>query len=87
MKPRPSAFAIVPLALLLPGCATIGGRPSTASTVATPTTWTQTAIAARSGALDTAALVDWWKRFNDPVLDALISDALAHNPDVRIACR
>ena len=85
MKPRPSAFAIVPLALLLPGCATIGGRPSTASTVATPTTWTQTAIAARPGALDTAALADWWKRFNDPVLDALISDALAHNPDVRIA--
>ena len=85
MKPRPSAFAIVPLALLLPGCATIGGRPSTASTVATPTTWTQTAIAPRPGALDTAALADWWKRFNDPVLDALISDALAHNPDVRIA--
>ncbi len=85
MKPRPSAFAIIPLALLLPGCATIGGHTSTASTVATPQTWTQTTIAARPGGLDTAALADWWKRFNDPVLDELISDALAHNPDVRIA--
>ncbi len=85
MKPRPSVLAIFPLALLLPGCATIGGRPSTASTVATPQAWTQTTTPARPGALDTAALADWWKRFHDPVLDQLISDALAHNPDVRIA--
>lgn len=27
----------------------------------------------------------WWEQFNDPVLDALIQDALANNKDVRIA--
>ena len=26
--------------------------------------------------------VDWWKRFNDPVLTALVEEALAHNQDL-----
>lgn len=33
---------------------------------------------------DTASTV-WWKQFNDPVLDQLIADALAHNRTVKIA--
>ncbi|MDX9820160.1 MAG: efflux transporter outer membrane subunit [Desulfococcus multivorans] len=32
-----------------------------------------------------AADTDWWKQFNDPVLDDLIAEALAHNKNVRIA--
>ncbi len=28
---------------------------------------------------------DWWRLYNDPVLDGLIQDALAHNTDVRAA--
>ena len=28
---------------------------------------------------------EWWKRFDDPVLDRLITDALASNKDLRIA--
>lgn len=36
---------------------------------------------------EVAATADlaWWKRFDDPVLDALIADALANNRSVRIA--
>lgn len=33
--------------------------------------------------LDTGRLATWWKRFNDPVLDRLITDALQSSPDVR----
>ena len=35
-------------------------------------------------AADTAN-TDWWKQFNDPVLDALIAEALANNLNVKIA--
>jgi outer membrane protein, multidrug efflux system len=35
-------------------------------------------------AADTAN-TDWWKQFNDPVLDGLIADALANNLNVKIA--
>lgn len=28
---------------------------------------------------------DWWKLFNDPALDRLVAEALAHNTDVRVA--
>jgi len=28
---------------------------------------------------------DWWKLYDDPVLDSLIHDALAANTDVRVA--
>ncbi|HEY3277675.1 MAG TPA: efflux transporter outer membrane subunit [Syntrophorhabdaceae bacterium] len=31
------------------------------------------------------ANTQWWKHFNDPVLDLLIAEALAHNRDVKIA--
>ena len=84
MKPRPSVF-LIPLALLLPGCTTTGSHPSTTSSVDTPQIWTRSATPAQSGALDTADLAAWWTRFNDPVLDQLVSDALAHNPGVRLA--
>lgn len=32
-----------------------------------------------------AQLADWWKQFNDPILDELIESALAGNPGVRTA--
>lgn len=34
---------------------------------------------------DTAALAEWWRQFRDPVLDALVADALAANPDMNSA--
>lgn len=35
--------------------------------------------------LDTAAIKQWWKRFNDPVLDAVIDQALVASPDIQTA--
>ena len=35
-------------------------------------------------AADTANL-EWWKQFDDPVLDALIAEALANNNNVKVA--
>ena len=34
---------------------------------------------------DDTANTDWWKAFGDPVLDALIAEALAHNLNVKVA--
>lgn len=31
------------------------------------------------------ANTDWWKEFQDPVLDSLITEAIAHNKDIKIA--
>jgi outer membrane protein TolC len=44
-------------------------------------------ISANSPAVRPLAPVqgDWWRLYNDPVLDGLITDALAHNTDVRAA--
>ena len=35
--------------------------------------------------LNTALIRQWWKRFNDPVLDALIGQGLASSPDLKTA--
>lgn len=56
--------------------------PVSAPTVAVPAQWQHTAT---SSALDTAALTEWWHRFNDPTLDALVARALQASPDLRSA--
>ncbi|WP_294121292.1 efflux transporter outer membrane subunit [Sphingomonas sp.] len=70
-------------ALALAACA-VGpdyAAPKSASAAAGPF------IAAKGPALAPLAPVqgDWWRLYNDPVLDGLIADALAHNTDVRAA--
>lgn len=68
-------------ALALAACATgpdyaAPGHPATASGTFVST----------SGAV-TAQPVEgnWWRLYNDPVLDGLVTDALAHNTDIRVA--
>ncbi|MCD5362259.1 transporter, partial [Chromobacterium aquaticum] len=41
----------------------------------------QVQIAAQNPAI----AMDWWKQFNDPVLDRLIAEALEHNQDLAAA--
>ena len=55
--------------------------PATASAAAGPF------VAANSPAVQPLAPVqgDWWRLYNDPILDGLVKDALAHNTDVRAA--
>lgn len=37
------------------------------------------------GSLDTGSLRQWWKRFNDPILNSLIEEALRASPDIKTA--
>jgi len=76
-------LAILVSALALAACSTGPDyiRPATSSAAAGPF------VAANSQAVRPLAPVpdDWWQLYNDPVLDGLITDALAHNTDVRAA--
>ncbi|MFA6960295.1 MAG: efflux transporter outer membrane subunit [Opitutaceae bacterium] len=90
MRPHPflrscSRRTIPALALLLlPACTTTGFKaPATTSSVTTPALWQQTTTT--GGTLDAQSLAVWWTRFNDPILDQLIDDALANSPDIRTA--
>jgi NodT family efflux transporter outer membrane factor (OMF) lipoprotein len=53
------------------------------SSIAVPSKWNAKSPNGRP--LDTAALEKWWRRFNDPALDQLISQALAASPDIKTA--
>lgn len=75
-------FAVPSFALLLSSCATAPQK--NISGVAIPSQWSQPATTS-AAPLNTAALAAWWERFDDPVLDTLITDALANSPDIRAA--
>jgi NodT family efflux transporter outer membrane factor (OMF) lipoprotein len=72
-------------AMLLAGCASTGGlAPQSAQADPASLEAAKTlANAAVSSAQWPAA--DWWKRFGDPQLDALVDEALAGNPSVGAA--
>ena len=72
----------IALILVLAGCTTVGPdfeRPE----ADIPDGWEQPAEAG----LETSPheLVEWWKLFNDPVLDGLVDTALLHNNTLEIA--
>ncbi|WP_189338583.1 efflux transporter outer membrane subunit [Sphingobium sp. SCG-1] len=74
----PLAF-LTGTALALSGCA-VGPnyKPPAAASLGVPATYT----AAQGAPLSDAALADWWRGFNDPVLDGLIEQAIANNLDI-----
>jgi outer membrane protein TolC len=80
MKGR-SVFAV--LALLGTAACALGPdyRPASPS-VPLPGGFTSSA-AGVSAAEPTST--EWWRLYNDPAIDALVTEALAANPDVRIA--
>src|ERR1700754_2749616 len=50
-----------------------------------PTVDTPATFRFQEGEAEDLANTEWWKQFNDPVLDELIATALADNKDVKIA--
>lgn len=75
----PRALLCLPALLITPSCTwTTRAR----SDLAVPPAWQQ-ARGSTIVPLDTARLAQWWTRFNDPVLNRLIADALQSSPDVR----
>jgi NodT family efflux transporter outer membrane factor (OMF) lipoprotein len=74
--------AALAAAFALAGCAAPDRSPTPDQVAAIPSRW----HTGPTGARDPAALVQWWRQFNDPVLDRLIDEALRSNTDVRTAC-
>jgi NodT family efflux transporter outer membrane factor (OMF) lipoprotein len=74
MELRSLPFAVL---LILTGCA-VGPDYRQPQTV-TPDEWHATVPPGVAPAADPAALADWWKTFDDPVLNSLIEQALARN--------
>lgn len=85
-RPRAGPLLAAGLALWLGACAT-APAPSGPAATALPAgslaaAWTQ---AEPGGAADEAALARWWRGLDDPLLAALVDEALAANPDLRSA--
>ncbi len=79
------ALLLVP-ALLLAGCKTVGPDYRVPEQAAINAPEAQGAFLSGSAATTAAPLPDrWWQLFNDPVLDRLITRALAANTDLRVA--
>lgn len=75
----PASLAAL-IAFALAGCAV--GPDYRAPAPDLPAQWSG---AADARALDAAVLAEWWRQFDDPLLDALIADALAANRDLATA--
>jgi outer membrane protein, multidrug efflux system len=74
----------VALLMSLSGCA-VGPKYQRPS-APVPTQFKESAApAAQAGALSPIAYNDWWRVFNDPVLDRLERDADSANQDIRVA--
>lgn len=80
---RSLSFLLPLAALVLPACAAGPDyvRPAPPPTASGPF------LSTASPAVTTAGPVrgDWWRLYDDPVLDRLVADALAANTDVRVA--
>jgi len=74
--------AALALAALQAGCAV--GPDYTRPDIALPAQWTQAPLSA-SGSGASASLDAWWRGFDDPTLDELMSEAAARNTDVASA--
>ena len=89
--------AVLVAALLLSGCAGMAVPGHGVPVLAVPAQWSTpvpaqaappvdgTPSAALLPATDPAALAQWWQRFGDPQLSALVAQALQANPGVRSA--
>lgn len=77
----PLRFPLSLLALALSGCMTVGPDYQPPQ----PTVPAQWQGAPGSGAHDALILAQWWQQFKDPLLDGLITDALAANVDLATA--
>lgn len=83
MRVSRSALSLSVTALLLSGCA-VGPRYVAPVSTAPSQFAYGPAVEARAAGSD-AALVDWWRAFNDPALTALVERAVAQNLDLQQA--
>ncbi len=86
MSYRPPALCLL---LLLSGCSTVGPDYQ-APKMPLPLQWSESPVNTRSYAEPSCSHTEhgndnWWKSFNDPILDKLISDAIVSNLDFKLA--
>ena len=87
--PRPALLALA-LAALLSGCASLAPNDTALPATPVPAQWSNPAPSAphagsAASPANAALLADWWQRFNDPQLSALVAQALQNSTDVRSA--
>ena len=77
-------FSLIP-ALALSACVVGPDYAQPTTPASTPDT-AAFAEASKSSAISAAQLPpNWWRLYQDPVLDRLVGEALAHNTDIRVA--
>ena len=79
--PRATAPWLMAASLALGGCASLTSPDNAPPTAAVPTAWSSDARPAAPVQTPTD-LAQWWQRFNDPQLSALVAQALQANTDV-----
>ena len=82
MKTRNALIGAL-VAALAAGCA--AGPDYHAPKASAPAAWSETNLSSAGATTNAVTIVDWWKTFNDPELDSLITRAVAANHDLRIA--
>ncbi|MBC7500259.1 MAG: efflux transporter outer membrane subunit, partial [Herminiimonas sp.] len=88
-----SRFSVLFSALLLAGCTTVGpdyqrpafDLPTTGGITEQKPGYSTEARVMHTATVDDAALRNWWKSFQDPVLDQLLGEAQAANQDLVLA--
>ncbi len=84
MMRAPTAIAILAAALLAAGCASFDGLAPRAVRTDPASLAAKTSLATVNPSAAWPA-ADWWRRFGDPQLNALIAEALAGNPGMSSA--
>jgi outer membrane protein, multidrug efflux system len=79
---RPKSGAAWAAALLLAGCAVGPDYHRPANRL--PDDYDAAAAAATDAASPATLRSDWWKLYNDPILDDLVEAAIANNPNIRL---
>ncbi|MGV8899394.1 MAG: efflux transporter outer membrane subunit [Burkholderiaceae bacterium] len=86
LKKRGLRMMVLPLALSLSACVSITPSSPALPDIVVPAAWSMAAASSVAGAENgNAALALWWQRFDDPSLDALITQALQANTSVNTA--
>ncbi|MGO4310740.1 efflux transporter outer membrane subunit [Pseudomonas sp. KB_15] len=73
-RQRPHLFAAMVMATALAGCAKLGPQPESVQPVATD--WVNRGTVPRAPSVDPA---QWWRAFDEPVLDAVVAETLEQN--------
>lgn len=81
---RPYALTATALALALSACTALVPAPANTPSLPVPSVWSGLAAAETMTSVPTP-LARWWLRFDDPLLVALIDEALRANQSVRSA--